>query len=154
MIDEDLDSVVDIENVSYVRPWSRKTFVNELNNPISHAFTGKLDIDGKEVLIAYSVSWIVRDEAHLLNLTVHPDFRRRGIARKLLAFNLRFMEEDAVANVFLEVRRSNDAARILYEEYGFREFYVREKYYGDEDALVMGLELEHSLKSPGSFWSD
>ncbi len=154
MIDEDLDAVVDIENVSYVRPWSRKTFVSELNNPISHAFAGKLNIDGKDVLAAYSVSWIVQGEAHLLNLTVHPDFRRMGIARKLLAFNLRFMEEDAVGTVFLEVRRSNDAARILYEEYGFREFYVREKYYGDEDALVMGLELEDPLKSPYSLWRD
>ena len=150
MIDEDLDPVVEIENVSYVRPWSRKTFVSELNNPISHAFTGKFNIDGKDVLAAYSVSWIVEDEAHLLNLTVHPDFRRMGVARKLLAFNLRFMGEGAVETVFLEVRRSNEAAIILYEEYGFKEFYVRSMYYGDEDALVMGLQLEDSLKSPDS----
>ena len=141
MTDEDLGAVVDIENLSYLRPWSMKTFVNELNNPISHAFSGKFLIDGKDLLVAYSVSWIVQEEAHLLNLTVHSDFRRRGVARELLAFTLRFMDEGSVKTVFLEVRRSNDAARILYEEYGFREFYVRKRYYGDEDALVMGLEL-------------
>ena len=153
MIDEDLDAVVDIEDLSYARPWSRKTFTNELDNHISHPFVGKIFIEGKDVLVAYSVSWIVREEAHLLNLTVHPDFRRRAIARKLLDFNLRFMEEDSVETVFLEVRRSNTSAIVLYEEYGFREFYVREKYYGDEDALVMGLELKPINRDPDLIWN-
>jgi ribosomal-protein-alanine N-acetyltransferase len=45
------------------------------------------------------------------------------------------------------VRRSNEAARGLYENLGFQEVGVRQGYYPDnqEDALVMSLNLVHFI---------
>lgn len=138
---EDLDDVLAIENVSYPNPWSRNIFEKELLNPVSHSFALKADVGADAVLAAYIFLWIVHGEGHILNLTVKPELRGRGLARELLAFTLNFMAEDGVADCFLEVRRSNSAARALYESFGFREFYVRKNYYGTEDALVMGLTI-------------
>ena len=75
------------------------------------------------------------DELEILNLAVHPLFRRRGVGRCLvqqLLANFR-------GNVFLEVRVSNFAARKLYHSLGFEAFGVRNDYYDSpgESAIVM-----------------
>ena len=94
-----------------------------------------------QVLAGYIVIWIIYGEAHILNIAVREDLQRMGLARSMISFALRFMTERGVAVVSLEVRRSNEAAIKLYEDYGFDEVYVRENYYGDEDAIVMSLTL-------------
>ncbi|MEE8574996.1 MAG: ribosomal protein S18-alanine N-acetyltransferase [Thermodesulfobacteriota bacterium] len=141
---EDLGEVLKIEEVSYPNPWSRNIFEKELKNSVSTSFIARVAEDTEDALAAYVFFWIVHGEAHILNLTVNPDFRELGIARKLLGFTLDFMMEKGVLDCFLEVRRSNIAAINLYESYGFKEFYVRDKYYGDEDAIVMGLTINDS----------
>jgi ribosomal-protein-alanine N-acetyltransferase len=77
------------------------------------------------------------DEMEILNIAVAPEFRRRGVARALLAQVLR----DRAGRVFLEVRESNTAARTLYAGAGFRVVGVRQNYYREppEAAIVMGL---------------
>ena len=142
LTDEDLDEVLLIEGVSYTRPWSANIFKRELDNKVSYSFAAKASVEGREALVAYTVFWIVGGEAHLLNLAVSEKMRGMGIAARLLSFALRYMAESSVEDVFLEVRRTNEAAIRLYEKFGFRTFYERKKYYGDEDALVMGLSLD------------
>jgi [ribosomal protein S18]-alanine N-acetyltransferase len=74
-------------------------------------------------------------ECELLNLVVAAEFRRRGIARQLLA-PLLHLADNAV---FLEVRESNQAARSFYKSLGFKEVSVRREYYNSpaESAIVM-----------------
>ena len=78
---------------------------------------------------------LAEDECEVLNLVVAPPFRRRGVARKLLepVLNLRGTQ------VFLEVRESNQAARIFYKSMGFQEVSTRREYYElpSEAAIVM-----------------
>ena len=142
MVPEDLDEVLVIEVESFPKPWSRDIFEKEIQNPVAYSFSGKVAAGDQELLAAYIVFWIVHGESHILNLTVRSDYQRHGFARRLMDFTLNFMRENGVSDVFLEVRRSNDAAIALYERFGFRELYVRKKYYGNEDALVMGLALQ------------
>ena len=75
------------------------------------------------------------DESEILNLAVEPEFRRQGIARRLVQRVL----ETHPGSVYLEVRQSNLAARKLYESWGFEQISLREKYYSDpgEHAIVM-----------------
>jgi ribosomal-protein-alanine acetyltransferase len=78
---------------------------------------------------------VAPDEAEILNLAVHPAFRRQGIALQLL-------RELSAPRIFLEVRESNHAARALYLRAGFEECGLRRKYYDNppEDGIVMRLQ--------------
>ncbi len=139
MSEEDMDEVMRIERLSFPNPWRREFFERELKNPVSYAFVEKIEERGRPRLVAYMVFWIVTEEAHILNIAVDPELRRQGLARRLLATALAFMEERGVEVVHLEVRRSNRAAISLYRKFGFEEVYIRENYYGNEDAIVMRL---------------
>ncbi|HAG51513.1 MAG TPA: ribosomal-protein-alanine N-acetyltransferase [Deltaproteobacteria bacterium] len=141
-----LEDVLTIERLSYLSPWSRSQFEKELQNPLSNKFIAKILHGRREVVAAFVIYWIVGEDAHILNIAVHPDFRRRGIATNLLCFTLDNLEEKRVKRVFLEVRRSNISAQRLYRCFGFREIGVREGYYGDnnEDAIVMELDMERA----------
>ena len=78
------------------------------------------------------------DEAEILTLATHPDHRRRGYATRLLKHALATLAEEGCIRAYLELRKSNDAARALYEAHGFSATGQRPRYYPDgEDALVM-----------------
>lgn len=140
----DIEDVFSIEKLSYSSPWPISQFENELQNPISCKFTAILIQGGKEIVASYIIFWVVADEAHILNISTHPDFRRMGIAKNLLVFAMDYMEDRNVREVFLEVRRSNVIAQKLYRGFGFKEIAVRKGYYGDnnEDAIVMALDIK------------
>ena len=137
----DLDEVLAIERQSFPIPWTRAQFERELENPVSFTYTVRARRDGGERLAAYTVFWVVYGEAHILNIAVHPELRRMGLATWLLGKILDEMRGKRAFEVFLEVRRSNRAAINLYKKFGFREAFERKKYYGDEDAIVMALDL-------------
>lgn len=139
MVRHDLPAVVAIENACFKDPWPRQVFEREIENSFSRCLTAK-EANGR--LVGYIIYWIAGPEFHILNLAVHPDFRRRGVARTLLNRCI----ADAVAMdiefVALEVRVSNTPARTLYESYGFVHMGTRRGYYKDgEDALVLLLHL-------------
>ncbi len=139
MTAEDLDEVLDIERGSFPRPWTRGQFESELGNPVSRALVLRVSDGGREPVGGYIIFWIVFGEAHILDIAVKQDMRGRGLAAALLNAALGQMRGNTVYRVFLEVRRSNAAARGLYRKFGFRESFVRKNYYGDEDAIVMTL---------------
>jgi len=83
----------------------------------------------------FLVARAVAGEAEILNVAVAPRFRRRGIARELLQSFLNGFN----GPVFLEVRESNQAARLTYQALGFAEVNRRSRYYETppEAAIVM-----------------
>ena len=88
------------------------------------------------------VAWLIVDEIHIATFAVDPDYRRQGIAQKLLAHTL----VDAIylggEKSFLEVREGNFPARSLYKKFGYVDIGIRKKYYKDngENAVMMNLE--------------
>ena len=88
---------------------------------------------------------IAADEAHLLNLTISPEWQRKGHGRMLLLHLTSIANTEFARSFFLEVRRSNSRAQALYESLGFKTIGVRRNYYpaqaGREDAVVMELKL-------------
>lgn len=135
-----LDEVVRIE-ATFSAPWTREMFLQELRQreEMSYSMVGL--VEGR--VIAYALSWFVADEVHIVNLAVHPQWRRRGVARYLMreVFDCALRRGMAIAT--LEVRFHNRAAIGLYESMGFRQVAIRKNYYADngEDALVMLTEL-------------
>jgi len=144
MTEDDVDEVLEIENLSFASPWSKRLFLDELVNPNSHITLAKGDIDGHESILGFACFWIVADETHILNIAVHPGCRRRGIAKSLLTHVLEFAKNKGINYFALEVRNRNQAAIEFYKGFGFKAVGVRKGYYADtgEDAILMELELK------------
>ncbi len=143
---EDVKEVTDIERLSFISPWSESSFLNELRNEVSYSFVAKVEIEGREIVAGYIIFWIVGSEAHILNIAVHPRFRRRGIGKKLLLHALKYSLIKGVEDVYLEVRVSNIPAIRLYEALGFVQLGIRPHYYADngEDAIIMAFNRKNA----------
>jgi ribosomal-protein-alanine N-acetyltransferase len=129
---DDLEAVVAMEAANQPAPWSDGVFRDELaaENRVYLA----ADEDG---VVGFGGVMLVGDEAHVTNLLVDPEWRRRGIGLELM----RALIDEAVAegarHITLEVRSENDAARRLYARLGLAPVGMRKGYYGDDDALIL-----------------
>lgn len=136
----DLPRILVIEAASYDYPWSQGNFADSLKSGYG---VWLREVEGE--VTAYYVVMTGAGEAHLLNLTVAPAWRRRGIGREMLDDCLRRACEAAAHIVLLEVRTSNTGAIALYHQSGFSDLAVRRGYYpaaqGREDALIMSRTL-------------
>ncbi len=141
MREQDLDEVMAIEGAIYSHPWTRGNFTDSLRAGYT-CMTWRL---GSE-LVGYFILMAAAGEAHLLNLSIGSRWQRGGQGRALLGEASALARKLGAANIFLEVRPSNDAALALYGRFGFRKVAVRRDYYpahqGREDALVLSLELK------------
>jgi len=137
----DLGRVMEIEQQSYTMPWTEATFRGLLRRMDADLLVAETE-DGD--LAGYAVSWAVLDQGELGNVAVAPEWRQRGIARRLLDAVIVRAAARLVKELFLEVRVSNSTARQLYLSYGFREVGRRRNYYLEpvEDALVMRKDLD------------
>jgi len=141
MTADDLPAVMEIERLSFPEPWSTGLFLHELKLPFSRCRVVRAP-NGSNPLIGYAIWWLVGDEVQILNIAVHPDYRRSGAARLMLEEILADARAGAATSVSLEVRHDNESARRLYEGFGFVEKGVRRHYYGrGNDALIMTLAL-------------
>ena len=145
MLESDMDPVLAIEAASFSTPWSRSMFENELkHNPYSNLFVAREQGNKSALggLIGYVCFWVILDELHLLNLSIHPAFRRRGFGEQLARFVLQFGRGKGAQKASLEVRAGNKPAIGLYEKIGFKVAAIRPGYYREprEDALIMTLE--------------
>jgi len=134
---EQIDDVLAIEEASFTSPWTREMYLAELKNRgVSFCFLAR-DDDGRAV--GFCSVWRVVDELHINNLAVLPGFRRSGIGSELLQYVLQHGAALGARRATLEVRQSNEAARLLYEHFGFAVAGVRRSYYTKpvEDALVL-----------------
>lgn len=140
MQESDLDAVLEIENAAQPTPWSRNIFAEGIASGHDCEVVEK---DGQ--IAGFQVVSRVLDEAHLLNVVIAPAFQRRGLGWALINRLIERCEEKDTSVIFLEVRKSNIAARQLYEHIGFNEIGVRRAYYrsaeGREDAILMMMEL-------------
>ena len=94
-------------------------------------------------MLGYICFWLVADELQITNLAVHPEYRRRSIGWQLLLHAFQLGHASGAQFAVLEVGRSNNAARALYEKLGFVAVHKRPRYYPEsrEDGLVMELNL-------------
>ncbi len=139
-----LPEIVSLEEACFSAPWTRKMLEAELTgNPFAH-FLVALHRDGSETgaqstILGYHCFWIVFEELRLMNVAVRGTMRRQGVGRALVMEACRLGLEQAATRAVLEVRASNDAARSLYTQMGFRQVGRRPQYYTHptEDALLM-----------------
>ncbi len=133
---EDIDEILEIERTSFPSPWTREAFLAELKERDSSCF---LVAKSEGRVVGYAGFWITFDEAHITNLAVHPEYRKKKIGERLIRFLLKLAVSKGAERATLEVRPSNSPAQNLYKKFGFEVGGIQKGYYSDtgEDALIM-----------------
>jgi len=137
MVKEDAAGVEIVEKASFGMPWSRQSFWEAAVNKDAYYL---LALDENEI-VGYAGTWLVADEAHIMNVAIAPMHRMMGLGRKMMVELIRIVKEKGITAMTLEVRPSNTVARKLYEKMGFKSVGLRKGYYEDnkEDAMIMWL---------------
>ena len=139
MTEADVPVVAELDKISFSLPWPERAFHFEVtDNPAARCWVA--EVDGQ--IVGMIVAWLLVDEVHVATLATHPDFRRQGLAQKLLIHTLRYTSDEGAVSSFLEVRESNLAAEELYRKFGYEMTGRRKRYYkdNDEDAILMTLK--------------
>lgn len=137
----DVDAIHGIERLCFPDPWSRESIESEFkNNP--RAFYVVAEAEGE--IVGYAGLWWIEDEGHITNVAVKPGWRGRHVGQLLIETLLDHTGQHGIRHFTLEVRAGNEAARNLYEKFGFQTEGIRKGYYrvGHEDALIMWLHRE------------
>jgi [ribosomal protein S18]-alanine N-acetyltransferase len=132
----DLSSAMEIDALSLPRPWSAAIWRGELSSP----YGLYLVIEDRDEVFGHIGVRHILGELHITTIAVRPEYRRRGHARALIGAALAAYPN--ASHVHLEVRPTNVEAIALYEALGFSETGRRPRYYGDEDAVLMTLDLD------------
>jgi len=136
--EEDIPRILEIEREVISPPWTHGALLSEVYNDDSFFVVAA----GQHGIIqGFTILRRFADEAELLQIAVDSSVRRRGVADALMAAALEFSAHSALRSVFLEVRKSNEAAIMLYKKHGFKPVRFRKDYYSypTEDAVVMSL---------------
>jgi ribosomal-protein-alanine N-acetyltransferase len=144
---DDISAVEALQRRAFTNAWGAEAIRWELENTdVARLYVARA-ADGS--LVGYCACWMIFDELHINSLAVEEAWRRRGVARQLLAYVVEASIGGGATSATLEVRASNAAARALYEGLGFRVEGVRRDYYQEprEDALVLWhRDLRHLTK--------
>ena len=139
MVMTDVDGVMAVEHDSFLTPWSRSAFEEEL---AQNRLARYIVAEENGMIVGYAGTWLVINEAHVTNVAVSSQRRREGIGRMLMQKLMELARENGMESMTLEVRVSNAAARHLYDQMGFVAAGIRKNYYSEtkEDALILWCE--------------
>ena len=133
---DDVNAAYEIESLSFATPWPAYAFEQELRgNRLARYLVAR----SADALVGFAGIWMMVDDAHVTTISVHPEWRRRGVGRQLMRGLAELAVTLGARRMTLEVRPSNAGAQNLYREFGFEVVGRRPGYYSDngEDALVM-----------------
>ena len=135
-----VSAVAELEKICFSDPWSEKSIASELTNPLSLWLVAVED----DRVAGYVGSQSVMGESDMMNVAVQPDFRRQGVAEKLVLELVAALAKKDNHCLTLEVRASNAPAFSLYEKLGFAQIGLRKNYYRNpkEDALILRKEWD------------
>ncbi len=132
-----LDDILLIQKISNEALLSKSNLENDLKNKMCKYFIAYIN----EEPIAYLGSSYVLDSLDILSILVNPNYRNKGIATKLIKELIKFCSSKDIKTIFLEVRKSNNKAIMLYESFNFTKVSERKNYYKNEDAIIYVLNL-------------
>ncbi|WFS60896.1 ribosomal protein S18-alanine N-acetyltransferase [Pseudodesulfovibrio thermohalotolerans] len=138
----DVGDLIELEALCFDYHWTEEQFLLGLE-------AGAFKVIGVRrggILAGYMAFSLIADEMEILNLAVHPDFRRQGLGEALLARSFEICRQSGIAKSFLDVKVSNDPALALYRKFGYKKIGIRKKYYPDtkEDALLFRYDFQNN----------
>ena len=135
-----VEQVAALERLCFADPWSETSIASELQNRLALWLVAVND----DTVVAYVGSQTAAGETDMMNIAVHPDWRRRGLAESLIAILIQTLQNQGSSSLTLEVRASNAGAIALYEKLSFHQVGRRPNYYRNpkEDALILRKEWD------------
>jgi len=135
---EHVSQVAELEKLCFTDPWSERSVASELTNSLSLWLVAT---EGTRVA-GYIGSQTVMGETDMMNVAVHPEYRRQGLAELLVTELIKQLQQQGSTCLTLEVRASNEPAIHLYKKLGFSQIGRRPNYYRHprEDALILRKE--------------
>lgn len=136
VVEEDIDSIIEIENEAFSIPWSREAFRTEIRDNLLAKYI-VAEVEGR--IVGYAGIWFILNEGHITSIAVRKSHKGQGIGNQLLEGLITYCKLKNIKDMTLEVRKSNYIAQNLYKKYGFVESGIRPGYYQDnnEDAVIM-----------------
>ena len=144
---EHLKSLADLEKECFSVPWTYDMLKSELESPNAIYYVALYD----DKVVGYAGMWRILDEGHITNIAVKKEYRNKKIGSILLEKLLDTADSYSLKFLTLEVRKSNEAAKRLYNKYGFIQKGIRKKYYSDdqEDAIIMTYYTKAEIDKTG-----
>lgn len=135
---QDVEQIAGMEKLCFTDPWSAASIASETDNPLSLWLVACVG----DTVVGYIGSQSVMGWADMMNVAVHPDFRRQGIGETLVTALEKELRLSGNTCLSLEVRASNQPAIALYQKLGFVQVGLRRNYYHKpkEDALILRKE--------------
>lgn len=131
----DLEQVAELEKVCFAENWSYGLLESGIHSPFDVYYV----YEQETRILGYCNLRLLAGEGEVQRIAVLPEYRRLGLARKMMEAMVNYARNNRAVSISLEVRESNIPARKLYETYGFAAEAVRKGYYRNpsEDALIM-----------------
>ena len=136
MLIGDAESVFEIEK-KLIGTGSLEDIKKSMDSDVLHYFVLK---QNDKVLGFLEISCLP-PEIELFDIAIDSKFQGNGYSKMLMEFLIEFAKEKKCETIFLEVNRINKRAIDLYSKFGFIEYAVRRNYYGENDAILMKLDL-------------
>ena len=139
---EDIPNIMILEKELFSTAWEEEMFLEEIEKQYAYV------LEIKDKVIGYICGWKLVDEFNITNIAVAKDYQQKGLGQKLVQFLIGKILNERCFKFFLEVRKSNNAAKMLYEKIGFKLIGSRKNYYHSpqEDALVFGMNIIENIK--------
>lgn len=135
----DIRAVSDLDYISFSEGWTESMYEGELDKDVSHYF---VVTDGDDI-VGFAGIWCIYETAEIARIAVKADMRRRGIGAALMNSLIKHAGNKGCERILLEVNENNDAARKMYEKFGFVKIDIRKNYYKDGSAVIMQLDLRN-----------
>jgi len=144
MIRRDMPEVLEIEKSGFEFPWSEEDFIRCLRQRNCIGMVAEYD----DRVVGFMIYELHKNQLHVLNFAVRPDFRRRGVGSQMVGKLKGKLSQQRRNRVVLEIRETNLAAQLFFRNTDFRAVSVLRDYYDDttEDAYVMQYRYKSSSK--------
>ncbi|WP_019220673.1 ribosomal protein S18-alanine N-acetyltransferase [Bartonella senegalensis] len=129
----------------FVPAWEKQTFDHFLTD--QSIFGYKTSLIGKpDEILGFCLCRLILDEAEIITIAVHPDFRRQGIGTLLIDSTLRHLHNERALKLFLEVEETNLSALNLYQGFEFQKIAKRFAYYPSKNSRTDAIVMQKTLK--------
>jgi len=146
MIRRDMPEVLGIEHASFEYPWSEEEFLRVLRQ---RNCIGMVAEQGERI-VGFMIYELHRNRIHVLDFAAHPDFRRQGVGRQMIAKLVSKLSPQRRNRIALLLRETCVPAQFFYKAMGFRAVEVIRGHFADtgEDAYGMLYHLDDAILTP------
>jgi ribosomal-protein-alanine N-acetyltransferase len=139
MIRRDMPEVLHVEQESFAYAWTEEDFLHCLRQRNCIGMVAEMG----DKVVGYMIYELHKTKLHIVNLAVHPAWRRRHIGGQMLSKLVSKLSSHRRTKISLEVRETNLPAQLFFRAQGFSALRVIRGYYDDtgEDAYLMQYHL-------------